>query len=294
MSKVSPNTHGLRVRDWASLNASLVWAYDCTYDVGGLDERTQPIALAVWLVRQGEVKVMTQAGDVQAGAGKWILPGRIIRRQMFSPDAQVLSVNFLATWPDGRWLLPGDKPAVFPAASYPRFTNESIRLAQYVTSHFGAKGVSLQSRTLLLTDFLDLERQFLDWLGLLVRTAEEAGLKVTAPVYADERVTDALRLLNRWASDCPFKEESLARSVGLSAIHLNRLFMRSVGLSPRAYFERCRMERAVGMLRDPDRRIKEVAADLGFSSPAYFSSWFQRLHHCSPVAYRHEHVDRSR
>lgn len=38
--------------------------------------------------------------------------------------------------------------------------------------------------------------------------------------------------------------------------------------------------------RDPSLRIKDVASDLGFSSPAYFSPWFQRLCVCSPTTHR--------
>lgn len=49
-------TPGLRVTDWASLNASLVWAYNDTYFLGGTDERTEPAQIAAWLVRQGKAK----------------------------------------------------------------------------------------------------------------------------------------------------------------------------------------------------------------------------------------------
>ena len=286
MSSVSPLPSGLRVTDWASLNAGLVWAYDGTHDVGGSDLQTEPHQIAAWLVRQGDVKVITREGSIRAGAGEWMIPGRIARRQIFSPDARLLSVNFIAAWPDGRWLFPGNTPEVFSAALNPRLVRESLRLVRYVTTRFGAKGVSLHLRNLEFTDFLDLERKFLSWLASLVRTAEAAGLKIAVPACADERITEALRLLNRWPMGEPFREALLARRIRLSAIHLNRLFLQSVGMSPRAYFERCRMERACSLLRDPSRSIKQVASDLGFSSAAYFSAWFQRLRQCSPSVYR--------
>jgi AraC-like DNA-binding protein len=57
-------------------------------------------------------------------------------------------------------------------------------------------------------------------------------------------------------------------------------------MSPRAYFERCRLERAIALLRDPTRSIKQIAASLGFSSHSYFSTWFQRLCNSSPTGYR--------
>lgn len=284
MSSVPP--FGLRVADWASLNAGLVWAYNGTFDVAGSDMQTEPLQTAAWLVRQGEAKVITRAGTVRARAGEWVLPGRGARRQIFSADARLLSVNFIAAWPDGRWLFPGDTPEIFSAALNPKLTKESIRLVRYVVTHFGAEGGSLQMCTLQLTDFLDLEKQFYGWLGLLVRTAETAGLKIAIPASMDERVTEALRLLNRWPMQEQFRESVIAQRVGLSAIHLNRLFLKGVGMSPRDYFERCRVERACGLLRDRHRSIKQVAANLGFSSAAYFSAWFQRLHNCSPTVYR--------
>jgi len=285
-SGVYEGASGLRVTDWASLNAGLIWAYNGTHDVRGTDEKTEPLQIAAWLVRQGEVTVVTRSGTVRAGAGQWVLPGRAARRQIFSADARLLSVNFIAAWPDGRWLFPGDTPEVFSADLNPRLIKESIRLVRYVMTHFGAEGGSLRMRTLQLTDFLDLEKQFFGWLGLLVRTAEAAGLKIAVPACADERVSEALRLLNRWPMEESFRESIIARRTGLSAIHLNRLFLKSVGMSPRCYFEQRRAERACGLLRDPHRSIKQVAADLGFSSAAYFSAWFQRLHRCSPSLYR--------
>ncbi|MGB8353181.1 MAG: AraC family transcriptional regulator [Chthoniobacteraceae bacterium] len=276
----------MRVTDWASLNASLVWAYNGTYYVGGGDGMTEPTQIAVWLVRKGSAKIVTRSGSISAREGEWLLPGRAPRRQFFSPDARLLSVNFTATWPDGRWLFPGSAAEVFSAAINPRLTRESVRLVNYVTAKFGAKGTSLRDRPLGLTNFLDLERQFFGWLGSLVRTAEKAGLEIAVPPSADTRVTEALRFLQRWPMEKPFREALLSRSTGLSSIHLNRLFLKNVGMSPRAYFERCRLERAIALLRDPTRSIKQVAAGLGFSSHSYFSAWFQRLRNSSPTNYR--------
>lgn len=178
----------------------------------------------------------------------------------------------------------------FSATLNPRLTRESVRLARYVMTQFGAKGASLHLRTVQLTDFLKLERQFLGWLELLVRTAEATGLKIAVPASADTRVTEALRLLHRWPIGEPFREALLARRMKLSAVHLNRLFLKSVGVSPRTYHERCRLERAVTYLGDPTRSVKQVAAHLGFSSPAYFSAWFRRLRHSSPTLHRRKNL----
>lgn len=75
---------------------------------------------------------------------------------------------------------------------------------------------------------------------------------------------------------------AIARQVGLSPVHLSRLFQEELGSIPRSYFEKRRIDHAYRRLRMPDTRIKEVAIALGFDHLLHFSNWFRKHSHQSP------------
>ncbi len=71
----------------------------------------------------------------------------------------------------------------------------------------------------------------------------------------------------------------LAREAAFSPFHFHRLFRTLTGESTAGFIQRARLERAVFMLmHQPHRRIKEIAADCGFTSAAAFSRAFRQKH----------------
>lgn len=78
----------------------------------------------------------------------------------------------------------------------------------------------------------------------------------------------------------------LARSVALSPDHFSRSFKASTGRPPYQVLSEMRIERAKALLRESRLSITELALDLGFSSPAHFSSRFRQLTGLTPSAWR--------
>jgi AraC family transcriptional regulator len=104
----------------------------------------------------------------------------------------------------------------------------------------------------------------------------------------DPRVLSLLHVLDRHSWDTPFREKDLARKTGLSTGHLDRLFVRDLGATPRAYRQKRRLENARALLADQSIPVKKIACDLGFSSPAHFSHRFRNVHGKSPRQIRHK------
>lgn len=70
--------------------------------------------------------------------------------------------------------------------------------------------------------------------------------------------------------DAPLTLPALAARVGLSPAHLQRSFRAAVGVSPRAYAERCRLDRLKGGLRGGDSVTAAIyGAGFGSSSRVY-------------------------
>ncbi|MBA2480141.1 MAG: helix-turn-helix transcriptional regulator [Planctomycetes bacterium] len=84
----------------------------------------------------------------------------------------------------------------------------------------------------------------------------------------------------------PWPLIELARLAGLSPNHLVNLFTHAIGMSPRQYLLRQRIDRAKHQLGTSDARITAIALDLGFSSSQHFAKAFARIAGCSARAWR--------
>jgi AraC family transcriptional regulator of arabinose operon len=80
--------------------------------------------------------------------------------------------------------------------------------------------------------------------------------------------------------------ESLARVATLSPSRLTHLFTASFGIPPQRYVERERLSRAAQLLDSTDRAVGEIARDVGWDDPLYFSRRFSHRYGLSPTAYR--------
>ncbi len=103
--------------------------------------------------------------------------------------------------------------------------------------------------------------------------AEAAGLRACKRCAPDEQsreegaVRDALSLLKQTGEAVPL--EKLAALTGYSPAHFQRLFKRSVGLSPAAYQRALRRERAGDALSEGGS-VTEAIYEAGYSGPSRF------------------------
>jgi len=84
----------------------------------------------------------------------------------------------------------------------------------------------------------------------------------------------------------PLSREDVAEELGISPSHISRLFQEQGGTSFSQYLLNLRMERAVSLLQQPERTIKEVGYYCGFRSDSYFIRIFKGYHGVSPGDWR--------
>ncbi|WP_055696740.1 helix-turn-helix domain-containing protein [Streptomyces silaceus] len=101
----------------------------------------------------------------------------------------------------------------------------------------------------------------------------------------DPRLLAVLEHLSDRLAD-PHTVRSLARVAGLSASRLSRLFRARFGTSVMAYVEERRMEVACRLLTLSSLTVREVARQVGYRDPLYFSTRFRRAVGHSPSAHR--------
>ncbi|RXR05202.1 helix-turn-helix transcriptional regulator [Pseudoxanthomonas composti] len=96
-----------------------------------------------------------------------------------------------------------------------------------------------------------------------------------------------LRRMQEMLEDAPAAAHSLeqmARVCGLSRYQTLRGFQRLTGLTPHAYLNRCRLERARAAIR-AGQRLVDVAAAVGYSDQSHFHRVFVRQFGLTPGGY---------
>lgn len=79
---------------------------------------------------------------------------------------------------------------------------------------------------------------------------------------------------------------SVARYVGMSAAHFSTVFSQTTGRPFISYLTNLRVERAKELLRDTAMRLSDIAMEIGYNEPNYFSHVFRKTEGMTPKEYR--------
>lgn len=85
----------------------------------------------------------------------------------------------------------------------------------------------------------------------------------------------------------PLTIEQLAETAGVTPQYFCEIFKVSTNQRPTEYINQRRIDRAKELIRkNPVRRIRDIAAELGFESSSYFSTVFRKQEGLSPNKFR--------
>lgn len=92
----------------------------------------------------------------------------------------------------------------------------------------------------------------------------------------DEKlVQKALSVIEENMSNPDFSVEQLGRELGMSRVHLYKKILSLTGKPPIEFIRTLRMKRAAQLLRSSQLRVSEIAYQVGFNNPKYFSKYFK-------------------
>lgn len=80
-------------------------------------------------------------------------------------------------------------------------------------------------------------------------------------------------------------KEFCAKS-GMNPAYLGHLFKQETGIFFNDYLMQCRINQSVILLRNPNRKIKDIAEKIGFTSTSYYVKCFREAKGMSPAKYR--------
>lgn len=105
--------------------------------------------------------------------------------------------------------------------------------------------------------------------------------------HIDPRIRDSMEWICRnLAASMPLTK--LAVAARLSVSRYCHLFRQEVGVTPQQFIERQRLTRAQQLLELTPMSMKEIAYEVGFANPFYFSMRFSKRYGKSPRAYRRQ------
>ncbi len=112
------------------------------------------------------------------------------------------------------------------------------------------------------------------WVAILadlsMMTSDASGTFGAVRRYVQENLAD------------PLTAQQLASVAAMSVPHFNRMFRRSVGVSPMRYVAQQRIARAERLLRDTPAKIATIAQAVGYGDGFHFSKIYKRHTGLSP------------
>ena len=136
-----------------------------------------------------------------------------------------------------------------------------------------AKPFHPEELLLTLNNLLELRRQmqarYLDWATQETPVSETASAAATDP--ENEFLKKLRAVVEENLSDANLDVEALCRKIGMSRTNLHNKLSALTGLSTTLYVRKLRLRRAQELLRTTDSTISEIAYEVGFNDPKFFS-----------------------
>ncbi|MDP0499864.1 MAG: AraC family transcriptional regulator [Verrucomicrobiota bacterium JB022] len=273
------------------IRTNLVWIYEGDVLKSVRQGTFPPGDLAAWLILEGGCELKAENVTVKAGAGDWLFPWPGRRFQSFEEGSRILSIRFQARWPDKRPLFDHGLSVSFPAQLHPELEVAARNLLGSCADLPREDPFLFRKSQLTFDKFLQVKAALLQWMSEYYRVLVQMGIKPTRMGISDERVAEALHVLDELPLDTRFSEVDLGAAQGLSSGQFVRIFRKEMGVTPKRYFEERRRDFARRMLAITNVPIKQIALELGFLRLSDFSSWTRTFCDASPRDYRKRYTD---
>lgn len=110
----------------------------------------------------------------------------------------------------------------------------------------------------------------------LMELSRSPSLKHKQPSGWPIKVQLTAEYIKQYYTSSTISLDDIAAASGGSKYHLTRTFAETTGMTPIAYMNKLRMERAVELLRKSELTIDEIARETGFANGSYFSKVFRK------------------
>nr|WP_275980355.1 response regulator [Halalkalibacter alkaliphilus] len=136
----------------------------------------------------------------------------------------------------------------------------------------GQLETTMQIKEVARSQLINITEQLGEWRANGIR-----ALLLQAKEYIDSNYHKAISL------------EQVAQEIGLSSYYLSKLFKERFQVTFMEYLKNARMQKAIELLLGGNMPLKEIALNVGYKDPNYFSTAFKKEIGVSPREYRNKY-----
>ena len=147
----------------------------------------------------------------------------------------------------------------------------------YVTKPFNMTILVLRIRKLI-----ELSRYHRVTQGMI----DPAPSEIVITSLDEKLIEKAIKYVEDNMSRTELSVEELSRELGMSRVHLYKKLLQITGKTPVEFIRVIRLKRAAQLLRESQLHVSEVAFEVGFNNPKYFSRYFKDEFGVLPSVYQ--------
>ena len=147
----------------------------------------------------------------------------------------------------------------------------------YVTKPFNMTILVLRIRKLI-----ELSRYHRVTQGMI----DPAPSEIVITSLDEKLIEKAIKYVEDNMSRTELAVEELSRELGMSRVHLYKKLLQITGKTPIEFIRVIRLKRAAQLLRESQLHVSEVAFEVGFNNPKYFSRYFKDEFGVLPSVYQ--------
>lgn len=152
----------------------------------------------------------------------------------------------------------------------------TIGADDYVTKPFNMEVLILRMRKLIDLSSKNKLRTRID--------PEPCEIVITS---MDEKlIENAIKYVETHIARPDLSVEELSHELGMSRVHLYKKLLQITGKTPIEFIRIIRLKRAAQLLRESQQNVSEVAYQVGFNNPKYFSKYFKDEFGVLPSVYQ--------
>ena len=99
--------------------------------------------------------------------------------------------------------------------------------------------------------------------------------EITITSLEEKLIQKAIAITEKQMGNPDFSVEELSRELGMSRVNLYKKLLAITGKAPLEFIRTIRLKRAAQLLRESQLTIAEVAYEVGFNNPKYFTKYFK-------------------
>ena len=118
------------------------------------------------------------------------------------------------------------------------------------------------------------------------RMIDPAPSEIVITSLDEKLIEKAIKYVEDNMSRTELSVEELSRELGMSRVHLYKKLLQITGKTPIEFIRVIRLKRAAQLLRESQLHVSEVAFEVGFNNPKYFSRYFKDEFGVLPSVYQ--------